>query len=397
MSTLFSRNSLLMFVWEVPSGGFILSTRECLFVLHEFLRRTDPSRVRFWTSMAYKLPRGTAMFRGPTFQGVDLDRDTEQWRYYPNQPEESRTVPRKPGLALLTAFHHAELYRLVQKSLPLYSGTRGKLHVEALMNSYLEFVMWWNNLPDSMSDGNANVQPHMVFLQYVVLVAWRFPLPANESFRIQYHTALVQLFVPLLHAHGFSKSSLDTIRSIVVDHAVKGLSLVEDSRKRYSSRFHMPLEMFCVVQLGEVLLRYSPQEPEASTVAEFCLEILKESRSGFACSGPLQDLFYETAEECGVVMTQKMRDLVDVEKRYVGNGNDFRHACGKESYTAVMLMARNIDPSFADGWPSQWGLAIATKAAMSNAAKSKRLTSNIIAERGNRSLDIASILNADND
>lgn len=117
---------------------------------------------------------------------------------------------------------------------------------------------------------------------------------------VLYHTALIQHLLPLLNCHYFSGPNEDELRRMAMYHARYGLESIEHLRRLYTTRYQTPFISFCVLHLGDTLLRYSPTDPAASDVATFCLEMLSKTSADFAVCGPVSTLFRETAQELDV-------------------------------------------------------------------------------------------------
>ena len=170
---------------------------------------------------------------------------------------------------------------------------------------------------------------------------------------VQYHTALVHHFSPLLHGDLFADSDLNELRRIVLYHARSGIEPLDHSRRLYTSRFSLPILSFCLLQLCDVLVRYSPQDPPAQTVIKLCLEVLNSTRPGFAVCGPLQFLFYQTAVDCGLEIPLELNDMVGSFNHYLVD--DILDACTRLTYTMPFdQVLRHIDPELAQDWAEQW-------------------------------------------
>lgn len=115
----------------------------------------------------------------------------------------------------------------------------------------------------------------------------------------------------------------------------------------------MPLLSFCIVHVCDSLVRFSPQDPPASDTVEFCLEVLQQTSAGFALCGPLQSLFCQTAEECGVQCSDEMKATMGSFDHYVMD--DILDACTRLSYTQpIDQILLRIDPEIAKDWPGEW-------------------------------------------
>ena len=316
----------------------------------------------------------------PIFQNIPLDADNRLWRFYRN-PGDERELPFRPSCAIITACQQAQLFSIINESIGLYCGARGKVSAANVLEVYGKYMTWKEDLPDviaNISEGDQPL-PHILCLQYVRIDSTgRIELTICS---VQYHTALVQHFSPLLHCGFFTDSDLAELRQIVVFHARSGVEPLEHSRRLYSSRFSLPLMSFCLIHLCDALVRYSPHVPPASQTARFCLDVLHQTRLGFTLCGPLQLLFHQTAQECGVQLPPEMSDTVDSFSHYIVD--DILDACTRLSYTQPLdQILHHIDPDIAQDWSGEW-----EKQIKSRKGKVRRESSS------GRYLQVANILN----
>ena len=140
---------------------------------------------------------------------------------------------------------------------------------------------------------------------------------------------------------------------MTVYHARCGLEVLEHSRRLYSTRYQTPLLSFCVLHLGDTLLRYSPDEPPAPSVAVFCLEMLSKTSAGFAVCGPLSSLFRRTSNELGVELPADIDERIGKSVEY--SLDDILDACTRLSYRQPTEQAlRHMDSSIAADWATEW-------------------------------------------
>ena len=158
---------------------------------------------------------------------------------------------------------------------------------------------------------------------------------------------------PLLHSGLFSPDDHADLVRIVVFHARSGVELLAHARRLYSARFFLPLVGFCLLHVCDSLIRFSPRDPPASDTVEFCLEVLQQNSSGFALCGPLQSLFCQTAEECGVQLLDETRAVMGLYDHFVMD--DILDACTRLTYRQpIDQILLRIDPEIANDWPGEW-------------------------------------------
>jgi hypothetical protein len=170
---------------------------------------------------------------------------------------------------------------------------------------------------------------------------------------VQYHTALVQLFRPLLHGQFFTGDDQAELRRIVMFHARSGLEPLSHAKRLYTSRYFLPLMAFCLLHLGDTIMSCAPHDPPARETLKFCLETLQQARAGFPLCGPLQFLFRQRAEECGVRIPEQLKELTESFSSYAMD--DILDACTRLTYAEPLdQIVDNIDTNIAKDWSGEW-------------------------------------------
>ncbi|KAL8758085.1 MAG: hypothetical protein Q9184_004029 [Pyrenodesmia sp. 2 TL-2023] len=296
----------------------------------------DRSSSRSSTGITYQKLYAPELPHMAKFQHVDKHSNHSVWRFY-RQIGDQRHLPVRPSHAVLTACHQAGLFRIIHESLNLYCGLRGVATAEAILTLYRRYVDWEEDLPFILkaTDEEAQPLPHILLLH------------------VQYHVAVVQHLTPLLQGNSFDGPNLHELERLVVRHAQTGVEILEHARRLYSARHLMPLLSFCIIHLGDTLIRYSPHDPAASDVVEFCLGVLQQASLGFPINGPLQELFRRTAVECGVKLPQRVEEMTGQLGNY--GMDDILDACTRLDYKQpVDQSVRHIDDNVAEEWSRKW-------------------------------------------
>ena len=201
---------------------------------------------------------------------------------------------------------------------------------------------------------------------------------------MHYHTALVNLFRPLVGLEQFHQSGPVSPESISLQSATEGLHLLEQYRMVYTCRYQSQLQILCLVHLCDFLVRFgSPKQ--AQDASTFCLHSLKESRTGFAVCGPLQELFRRTLVECGVPMPPDLTDLMSPVTDFCLD--DIMDACTRLSYMQpVDMVRRRLQPSVAHDWEKETMKMNASSPSSSNSSGWRR-------DENEKLMQIRSILN----
>lgn len=143
------------------------------------------------------------------------------------------------------------------------------------------------------------------------------------------------------------------MRRIVMFHARSGLEPLSHAKRLYTSRFLMPLMAFCLLHLGDAIISYSPQDPPARETVKFCFQTLQQARAGFPLCGPLQLLFRQRAEECGVQIPEQLGELMESFSSYTMD--DILDACTRLTYVEPLdQVIGHIDPAIAKDWSGEW-------------------------------------------
>ncbi|KAL8849327.1 MAG: hypothetical protein Q9221_005678 [Calogaya cf. arnoldii] len=288
------------------------------------------------TGMTYQKLYAPELPHVARFHHVNIQADKAVWRFYRTVGDQ-RVLPVRPSHATMTACYQSALFRIIHQSLNLYCGLRGVATAEAILNTYRRYLDWESDLPDILRivDVEAKPVPHILFLH------------------VQYHVAVVQHLTPLLQIGYFEGPNLQELRRLVIQHAQSGAEILEHYRRLYSMRYLMPLLSFCVVHLGDTLIRYSPEDPTASDTVEFALGLLQQASVGFPICGPLQELFKRTAIDCGVKMPANVDEITGPLGSY--GVDDILDACTRLDYKQpIDQSTRHIDENVAADWPSKW-------------------------------------------
>ena len=176
---------------------------------------------------------------------------------------------------------------------------------------------------------------------------------------VQYHTAIVQHLMPIAQSGFFQDDDLDTLLDLIASHAWKGLDLLQMAQSIYTSRFSLPLISFCTIFLGDALivksshLNNGPADRSSSEAIKTCLELLQQTRHGFALCGPLQKLLCNRAEEYDVAIPDDVKEMPGSFGQY-GVDNFLDACCGLSFNLPLNRLLPQIDPRIARDWPAAW-------------------------------------------
>jgi hypothetical protein len=147
---------------------------------------------------------------------------------------------------------------------------------------------------------------------------------------------VVQLLRPLLDLEGFASP---LVEQTIWDHAQRGLFLLDQHyRRQYTCRYQPVLQMFAVLHLTDVIARFFPDgvdipAKDGLQAIQCGIEVLMQSRAGFAVAGPLQQMLRRTADECSIHLPKYLNELtVAPPPRQVYHVDDLIDACTRPSY-----------------------------------------------------------------
>ena len=203
-------------------------------------------------------------------------------------------------------------------------------------------------------------------------------------FSVQYHTVLVQLFIPLLQDHIFTGEAKTTLHRMVAHHARSGLEPLQHIRRCYGTRFLSPCIIFCLVHLCDTLFKYSPEAPPVDHTIEFCLDALDQANAGFPLCGPLQALFCGELENNGLGLPDPLRQKYKgINEKYTLD--EVLDACTRYQYIQpVEAILRFFDPAVARDWNSEWEAQV---------VKRRRAAIPGIPDASGHTMQISSLLN----
>lgn len=95
-----------------------------------------------------------------------MEKDHALWRFY-RHPGDERELPTRPSYAIVAACYQAGLFRIINESLNLYYGARGRVSAEKFLEVYRRYMDWKTDLPSVIANVDVADQPlpHILYLQ----------------------------------------------------------------------------------------------------------------------------------------------------------------------------------------------------------------------------------------
>ena len=170
---------------------------------------------------------------------------------------------------------------------------------------------------------------------------------------IQYHTAITQLLQPLLHINNRHQESHEQLVGLIVSHAEIGVELLTQYKSMYTNFYLSPLQLFCLVHLCDVVVRYDGHGNTTPRIIAFCLTSLEEAKVGYPVAGPLQKMFRLSLTDYGIPVADGLERMIGVSARL--GPEELVDACTRATYRQPLAqmtpqMDSELGPDFMNGW-----------------------------------------------
>ena len=185
---------------------------------------------------------------------------------------------------------------------------------------------------------------------------WEQAHPLTGSLSIQYYTALVQLFQPLLSLEQTPRETFEAINDLLLKHAKQGLALLVQYRKEYSVFYQSPLQLFGLVHICDAIVSHDAHGDDTSDTVRFCIKSLEDAKSGYPVAGPLQRMFANTLSDCNISLPNDLERLIGPPHRY--QLEDLLNACSRPSYRPpIAQLLPNFEATLAQDFMDEWQAA----------------------------------------
>lgn len=170
---------------------------------------------------------------------------------------------------------------------------------------------------------------------------------------IQYHTAIVQLLQPLLHLDSIHRDAFVQIQSLVVGHAHAGLHLLVQYQKSYSNFYLSPLQLLCLVQICDAVVRYDGLGDTTPQTIHFCMASLEDAKGGYPFAGPLQKMFRLSLTEYNLPVPNEVERLMGAAASL--GPDELLNACTRSTYRQpITLILPNVESGVAQDFTTAW-------------------------------------------
>lgn len=120
-------------------------------------------------------------------------------------------------------------------------------------------------------------------------------------------------------------------------------------KKIYSNFYLSPLQLFCLVNLSDALVRYDGHGDTTPRTVEFCLTSLEEAKAGYPVAGPLQKMFYDSLTEYGIPVSDELERMLRVPARTAPE--QLLDACTRPTYREpIAQITHNMEAGLGQGF-----------------------------------------------
>jgi len=293
-----------------------------------------------WSQMTSQVPPAITSIPFDDEDDSDDELDAAKWYFYRYVNDQ---CPAWPGLIATTNREKSKLIAIMDDvGKMMYTQHGPKITPQNVLHQYSRYQDWHNELPGSIGNIEKNTTQ---------------ALPHVLSLLILYSNSVVQLLRPLLDLEGFPANMVE---EVIWSHTQQGQFLLDEHyRTQYTCRYQPVLQMFGLLHLTDVTTRffsggYDGSSKDGTSVVQFGLEALMESRAGFPVAGPLQEMLRRTATNAHVRLPINVDQLLGFSrKKPAYTIDDLIDACTKPTYVQpIAEIHKRYSPSFSADWAS---------------------------------------------
>ena len=210
-----------------------------------------------------------------------------------------------------------------------------------------------------------------------------------KSLSIQYHTAVLNVFKPMLYLEQSKDSTRDAISDLLVKHAKEGFACLVRYCRMYGAAYQTPIQLYCLVHICDAVMTHDRRGQSKPEAIRFCMEVLEEAKQSYPLAKPLQHMFAAAVNECNISLPDDLERLLGSNERY--QVDELLNACTRLTYrTPIDQLKPNLEPTLADDFIDEWQRA--SKEEMNDELESP---TSFVRQDNQRSMNISSLLNDD--
>lgn len=121
----------------------------------------------------------------------------------------------------------------------------------------------------------------------------------------------------------------------------------------YSSFYLSPLQLICLVQLCDALVRYDSKGQTTSQTIHFCLASLEDAKGGYSLAGALQKMFRQALADYNVPVPDEYEQMMGTAADL--GTEELLEACGRATYRQpINHIVPNMDIDMAEDFVAGW-------------------------------------------
>ncbi|KAF7959677.1 hypothetical protein EAE96_001291 [Botrytis aclada] len=299
-----------------------------------------------WAQVTFRMPAALIVEVPATksmeeIQKNEVEIDNMMWGMY-KYPKDDDTVTNCHCLIATTNREKMNLMAIIRTTnILMYNTDSSRIAASDILHLYGKLVTWRKFLPSIISktdNKDTQILPHVL------------------SLHLLYATTVVQLLYPLLDL-GLSDTSC--LSSIVWQHAQQGLAVVDSYRAYYSCAYQPVLQVFAVLNLTDVIVRFFPKidrelGKDDEDAVRLATEVLEQSLLTFPVAAIFTEKFREITKKILFPWPSNLDNLL-WHKRSKSRSllDGVIDACTRATYIQPI---NSVQKRFATGIQSNWSM-----------------------------------------
>ena len=160
---------------------------------------------------------------------------------------------------------------------------------------------------------------------------------------------MIQLLQPLLQLDHLDPDSYKQLLLVVVNYAKMGMKLLTQYKSIYTNSYLSPLQLFCLVNLSDAVVRFDGHDDVTMKTVEFCLTSLEEAKVGYPVAGSLQKMFRVALTDYNIRVSDELERMIRVSARMAPE--ELLEACTRPTYKQpITQILHNMEANLGQGF-----------------------------------------------
>lgn len=191
----------------------------------------------------------------------------------------------------------------------------------------------------------------------------------------------------MLHLGNLDRQSYEQLQRLVVEHGKLGIQLLHQYGNDYSNCYMSPLQLLCLVQLCDTVIRYDDVGDTTPQTIQFCLSALAEGMGSYPVAGRLAQMFRHSLAEYNLSIPKEFESLIDKLGEY--DSDELLDTCTRLTYRQpIAQILLNMQDNTAQEFIARWQHRSSKWAA----SEGRSRASSALSGNGKR-MEIGSLLN----